>query len=55
LKSFHPARTATQLRQDLAKDWRRWTAVERILAAGLLAALLVAPVVSLATLIYATA
>jgi hypothetical protein len=55
LKTFHPTRAATQLRQDLAKDWRRWTAVERILAAGLLAALLVAPVVSLATLIYATA
>jgi hypothetical protein len=55
LKTFHPTRAATQLRQDLAMDWRRWTAVERILAAGLLAALLVAPVVSLATLIYATA
>jgi hypothetical protein len=55
LKPFHPIRAATRLCQDLAKDWRRWTAVERILATGLLAALLVAPIVSLATIIHATA
>jgi hypothetical protein len=55
LKTFLPTRAATRLWQDLAKDWRGWTAVERILATGLLAVLLVAPVVSLATIIYATA
>jgi hypothetical protein len=48
-------RAATRLWHDLARDWRRWTAVEPILATGLLATLLVTPVVSLAALIHAMA
>jgi hypothetical protein len=55
LKTFQPAQAATRLWRDLARDWRRWTAVERILAAGLLAALLGTPVASLAAIIHSAA
>jgi hypothetical protein len=55
LKTFQPAQAASRLWRDLARDWRRWTAVERILAAGLLAALLGTPVASLAAIIHSAA
>jgi hypothetical protein len=46
---------ARHLWQDLARDWRRWSAVERIAAAGLVAALASVPLLSLAGFVHLSA
>jgi hypothetical protein len=52
LKSHQNASAAQRLRRDLARDWQRWTAMERIVAAGLLTAMVAGPVVSIAAILH---
>jgi hypothetical protein len=48
LKTSHPTRAAEpRLWRDLANDWRRWTALERFLASGLLATLVIVPLATI--------
>ncbi|HUH83960.1 MAG TPA: hypothetical protein VLX85_05090 [Stellaceae bacterium] len=54
---FAAAKTpaARHLWQDLLRDWRRWSAIERVLATTLVAALASLPLLSLAAFAHSAA